>query len=106
MQAGPSGRYSKSGDAVQGSWPSARPQRPLRQGGRMRVVKADRWHKVELAADSAADRRCSVCGSLRLAAPGETVLDGTTRTRYRVVRCAGCGFDLLEPLPKAFATAS
>jgi hypothetical protein len=71
----------------------------------MRVVKADRWHKVQPAADSTADRRCSVCGSSRLAAPGETVLDGTTRARYHVVRCAGCGFDLLEPVPTVLATA-
>ena len=71
----------------------------------MRVVKAERWHLVETSQETTAPRvgapprRCSVCGSPQLAAPGETVLDAATLARYRVVRCGGCGYDLLEPLP-------
>ncbi len=70
----------------------------------MRVVKADRWHMVAtdetLTATDAgtASRRCSVCGSRRLVAHEDAVLDGATLRRYRTVRCEGCGYDLLEPL--------
>ena len=66
----------------------------------MQVVKAERWHKVETWHPSAGatERRCSVCGSAHLAPHGDVALDGTTLARYRVVRCEGCGFDLLEPL--------
>jgi hypothetical protein len=66
----------------------------------MQVVKAERWHKVEIQRPSngAAVRQCSVCGSSRLTPHGDNVLDGISLDRYRVVRCEGCGFDLLEPL--------
>ncbi len=64
----------------------------------MQVVKAERWHMVERGEADGALRRCSVCGSLYLTARGEPVIDGSTLTRYRVLRCEGCGYDLLEPL--------
>ncbi len=60
----------------------------------MRVVKANRWHKVDH--ESQPSRRCSWCGSSELTATGETVLDSATLKWYRVVRCGGCAFDLLE----------
>ena len=77
----------------------------------MRVVRAERWHKVASASEgslrgaSAAPRRCSVCGSAELTAAGETVVDGATLARYRVVRCGGCEFDLLEPAVAVVAQA-
>jgi hypothetical protein len=66
----------------------------------MQVVKAERWHKVETSRPraGAASRRCSVCGSQHLAPHGDPVLDGVTLARYQVVRCEGCGYDLLEML--------
>jgi hypothetical protein len=60
----------------------------------MRVVKADRWHRVE--AEPGARRCCSVCGSTELTATDETVLDSSSLRWYRVVRCGGCAYDLLE----------
>ena len=76
----------------------------------MRVVKAERWHKVEalpqLTAGSGGERVCSACGSGQLGAPGETVLDGTMLARYRIVRCIRCGYDLLEPVTEAALLAS
>jgi ribosomal protein S27E len=58
----------------------------------MRVVKAERWHMVETdeaaAGAGMASRRCSVCGSDHLVPHEDAVL----------VRCEGCGYDLLEPL--------
>jgi len=81
----------------------------------MRVVKAERWHKVASASEGsfdsfgkgagAAPRRCTVCGSTDLAAPGETVVDGISLARYRVVRCGGCDYDLLELVPAVVAKA-
>jgi hypothetical protein len=77
----------------------------------MRVVKAERWHKVAGASEGlfrgagVAPRRCSVCGSADLAAPGETVVDGASLARYRVVRCGGCDYDLLELVPAVVAKA-
>jgi hypothetical protein len=70
----------------------------------MRVVKAERWHRVETS--SKAVRRCSVCGESRLTPTGETVLDSSTMTRYGVVRCGGCAYDLLEELPLAAVSAA
>jgi len=70
----------------------------------MRVVKAERWHRVE--GKSQAARRCSVCGESRLTPTGETVMDGCTLTRYSVVRCGGCAYDLLEELPLATVSAA
>jgi DNA-directed RNA polymerase subunit RPC12/RpoP len=70
----------------------------------MCVVKAERWHMVQTDEASTAagtetvSRRCSVCGSQRLVAHGDAVVDGATLRRYRTVRCEGCGYDLLEPL--------
>jgi DNA-directed RNA polymerase subunit RPC12/RpoP len=78
----------------------------------MRVVKAERWHKVETnehtaaAGAGAASRRCSVCGSQQLRALGDTVLDSATLGRYRVIRCEGCGYDLLEPVAVAPAATT
>ena len=77
----------------------------------MRVVKAERWHKVErpenpMAEATSPARSCSVCGSQHLTSPGQTVVDAGTLARYRVVRCAGCGYDLLEPTNAALAAAS
>ncbi len=71
----------------------------------MQIVKAERWHKVEPVSGGSTMRHCSVCGSRRLAVRDEPVLDGSTRARYRVVRCDGCGYDLLEPLPAELAGA-
>jgi hypothetical protein len=39
-----------------------------------------------------------VCGSPYLTPHDAHVLDGATLTRYQVVRCEGCGYDLLEAL--------
>ncbi|HLH26310.1 MAG TPA: hypothetical protein VK066_27640 [Chloroflexota bacterium] len=70
----------------------------------MRVVKAERWHMVTTdegptaAGADTASRRCSVCGSRRLVAHEDDVVDAATLRRYRTVRCEGCGYDLLEPL--------
>lgn len=71
----------------------------------MRVVKAERWRKVATPA-GLIGRHCSTCGSSRLATLGETVLDGSTLTRYQVVRCEDCGYDLLEPTCQVVAQAS
>jgi hypothetical protein len=77
----------------------------------MRVVKAERWHKVASASDasfrgaSAAPRRCTVCGSTDLTNSSETVVDGVSLARYRVVRCGGCDYDLLELVPAVVAKA-
>ena len=70
----------------------------------MRVVKAERWHQVETRSD--ATRRCSVCGESRLTPTGETVMDGITRTRYSIVRCGGCAYDLLEEQSLAAVSAA
>jgi ribosomal protein S27E len=66
----------------------------------MQIVRAERWHQVDTARSGARaeGRRCSVCGAQQLRPRPEAVFDGVTRRRYRVVRCAGCGYDLLEPL--------
>ncbi len=60
----------------------------------MRVVKAERWHRVDTT--SHGSRRCSACGSSQLVPTGETVLDSGSLKWYRVVRCGGCAYDLLE----------
>ena len=70
----------------------------------MRVVRAERWHFVRGGAAAAAG--CSVCGSGRLGTLGETVIDGETAARYRVVRCQDCGYDLLTAPDHALAAAS
>ncbi len=74
----------------------------------MYIVKAARWHVVERLPlpDRIAARRCSVCACLELSAGGEIVLDAAAGIRYQVVRCHGCGYDLLEPLARASAAAS
>ena len=78
----------------------------------MRVVRAERWHKVELPQEAMASglagaaRHCSACGSAQLSPHTETVLDGTTLTRYHIVRCGSCGYDLLEPVALTLASAS
>jgi hypothetical protein len=74
----------------------------------MYIVKAVRWHMVERSPlpDEAPRRRCSVCAGSDLGAGGETALDAATGMRYWVVRCHGCGYDLLEPLPAASSAAS
>ncbi len=66
----------------------------------MQVVRADRWHKVSAddTSGNAGGRRCSVCNAECPPVHREAVLDGTTLRRYWIVRCAGCGCDLLEPL--------
>ena len=79
----------------------------------MRVVKAERWHRVDAvhgasptgASGVVASGRCSVCGSSQLSPHDRVVMDGVSQTRYSVVRCAGCGYDLLEPLLVAQAAA-
>ena len=74
----------------------------------MYIVKAARWHGVELlpVPDRMSTRRCSVCACSKLGAGGEIVLDAATSVRYQVVRCHGCGYDLLEPLARSSAAAS
>jgi hypothetical protein len=70
----------------------------------MQVVKAERWHMVkEAGASDGAARRCSVCGSADLVPHDEAVLDAGTLRRYHVVRCEGCGYDLLEPVAAELA---
>ncbi len=66
----------------------------------MDVVRAERWHLVDTAGKNGAStrRRCSVCGMEQLYPRDGAVLDSASRQRFRVVRCAGCGYDLLEPL--------
>jgi hypothetical protein len=74
----------------------------------MYIVKAVRWHMVErLPTSGAAPARCcSMCGCSQLRPSDETALDASTGMRYRVVRCHGCGYDLLEPLSTASSAAS
>ncbi len=75
----------------------------------MRVVKAERWHKVNVVPTSGSQppqRMCSACGSHQLGAPSDTVIDATTLQRYRVVRCQQCGYDLLEAVAPSLAAAS
>jgi hypothetical protein len=74
----------------------------------MYIVKAGRWNSVDLllSAQGAPVRCCSVCASTDLCASSETALDATTNRRYSVVRCMGCGYDLLEPIVTAVAAAS
>ena len=75
----------------------------------MYIVRSDRWRHVDTAPPTMSgkpSRRCSVCTSRDLTAKSEVVLDPYTRTRYSVLRCHGCGNDLLEPLPVASAAAS
>ena len=74
----------------------------------MYIVKAARWHGVELlpVPGRMSARRCSVCACLELGAGGEIVLDAVASVRYQVVRCYGCGYDLLEPLARSSAAAS
>jgi hypothetical protein len=74
----------------------------------MYLVQAARWHAVRHlpTPEQTPTRYCSVCGSAQLRPSEETVLDAGTRLRYRVVRCHGCGYDLLEPLPAASSAAS
>ncbi len=76
--------------------------------GRMYVVKAARWHFVEVlpSATRTPIRRCSVCASTDLTASGQTALDALANRRYRIVRCQGCGYDLLEPAVPAVVAAS
>ena len=69
----------------------------------MRVVKAERWHRVDT--ESEASRRCSVCGSAQLSPTGETVLDSGTLKWHRVIRCGGCAYDLLEETTPAAVAA-
>ncbi len=73
----------------------------------MYLVKAARWHSVEWlpAADGAPSRRCSVCGGADLIPSGETALDASVNRRYGVLRCRGCGYDLLEPQVRAAAAS-
>jgi hypothetical protein len=74
----------------------------------MLVVKAVRWHRVEHLSPTAGPPtgHCSVCGGSDLGKPVETALDAVTRRYYDVVRCEGCGYDLLEVrAPVAAATA-
>jgi hypothetical protein len=74
----------------------------------MLLVKAVRWHTVERrpAAQGTVVRRCSVCGDSEFGAAVETALDAATRSYYDVVRCQGCGYDLLESrAPVVAATA-
>jgi hypothetical protein len=76
----------------------------------MRVVKAERWHHVASAEAPGVDgrpaRRCSVCASAQLGSGGDIVMDGASLARYQVVRCGGCGYDLLEPLAVTLAASA
>jgi len=74
----------------------------------MFIVKAARWSSVDLllSAQGAPVRCCSVCASTDLWVSGETALDAITNRRYGVVRCLGCGFDLLESTVAEMAAAS
>jgi hypothetical protein len=74
----------------------------------MYIVKAARWHGVELLPfpDGTSARCCSACACSDLSAAGEIALDAATGVRYRVVRCHGCAYDLLEPLASSSAAAS
>ncbi|HZU06593.1 MAG TPA: hypothetical protein VFB73_11520 [Chloroflexota bacterium] len=65
----------------------------------MQVIRAERWHQVVVPPEPAPPY-CSVCGSTRLTPRREVVFDGTTRARYHLVRCGGCGYDLLQPLAR------
>jgi hypothetical protein len=71
----------------------------------MLIVKVARWHVVERLRSVAgpAVRCCSVCGGVEFGAPAETALDAATGRYYDVVRCPGCNYDLLEPVPPAAA---
>jgi hypothetical protein len=69
----------------------------------MRIVKAERWHRVDR--EGGIDQ-CSVCWSGRLLRTNDVVLDSTTLQQYRVVRCQGCGYDLLEPVPSAVGASA
>ena len=78
----------------------------------MYLVRAARWHMVEIppttstSSAGAPPRRCSACGSGELAPAGTTVMDALTHERYSMVRCYGCGYDLLEPLALGLHAAS
>jgi hypothetical protein len=74
----------------------------------MFIVKAARWHFVEILPSAARTpiRRCSVCASTDLRASGQTALDAVANCRYEIVRCQGCGYDLLELAVPAVVAAS
>jgi ribosomal protein S27E len=74
----------------------------------MYIVKAARWHFVEVlpSATRTPTRRCSVCASTDLRPSGQTALDAVANRRYGIVRCQGCGYDLLEPAVTTVAAAS
>ena len=73
----------------------------------MYMIKAARWHTVEVlpALERARGRRCTVCAGSDLGPLGELVLDAVSGTHYRIVRCAGCGYDLLESVAPASPVA-
>lgn len=74
----------------------------------MQVIRANRWHHVDLGGPlrPSAPRRCSVCGAEQLTPKGETVVDGVSGRYYAIVRCDGCGYDLLDPRADSHTPAS
>lgn len=69
----------------------------------MRIVKAERWHRVD---EDHGVEQCSVCWSTRLRRTNDVVLDSTSLQQYRIVRCQGCDYDLLEAAPAAAAVGA